>query len=199
MDTYKTITHESESIYKEKGSKFIGFAIPVENEDSIAAALEKIKALHPKASHHCYAYKLRSEKTLSRANDDGEPSNSAGKPILGQLDRLDLLNVLIVVVRYFGGTKLGVGGLQTAYKGAAAMALEDNTIIEKEIAVFFTIQFPYDKQGIVNHLIKNVEGEILEKSFNTACAYHCKIPKGNQQQFIDKIGRERFIDLLKEK
>lgn len=198
MDTYKTITGESESLYKEKGSKFIGYAFPTETKEAVTSSLEKVKELHPKASHHCYAYKIGLEQTVSRANDDGEPSSSAGKPILGQLERFEVLNVLVVVVRYFGGTKLGVGGLQTAYKGAAALALEENTIIEKEIPVFFSIKFPYDKQGIVDHLLKNIDGEILEKSFTTNCTYRCKIPKGNIKQFLSKIESDRTLELLKE-
>ena len=195
MDTFKTITQNSEAQYKEKGSKFIGFAFPVSNEMEINATLNDLKEQHPKATHHCYAYKFGTENTTSRANDDGEPSSSAGKPILGQIESFELTNTLIVVVRYYGGTKLGVGGLQSAYKAVARLALEENKIIEKEVPCFFEIQFPFDLQGIVDHLIKNLNGEILEKQFTTTVSYQLQIPKANVPQFEERIRSERTIVL----
>jgi len=198
MDTYKTIMSKSESLFKDKGSKFIGYAFPVSSEKNIEEVLNELKEAHPKATHHCYAYKLGLETTLFRANDDGEPSNSAGKPILGQLDSFDLSNVFIVVVRYYGGTKLGVGGLQTAYKAAAKMAIENAPIIKKEIPTYHSIQFPFDKQGIVDHLIKNISGKILNKTFSHQCAYELEIPKAQSTRFLERIAMDRSVQLLTE-
>ncbi len=198
MDTYNTLERKSESIFKEKGSKFIGYAFPINSLKNVEEYLKEIKELHPKATHHCYAYKVGLEDSTSRANDDGEPSNSAGKPILGQIDSFDLSNVFIVVVRYYGGTKLGVGGLQTAYKAAAKLALEENNIIIKEIPTYHKIQFPFDKQGIVDHLIKNVCGKIITKAFTSYCIYELEIPKSKAQQFIEKVALDRTIELIKD-
>ena len=132
-DTYLTIEKKSETLYKDKGSKFLTFAFPVQNDQQIKEVLTQLKKEHPSANHHCYAYRLGADKLNFRANDDGEPSNTAGKPILGQIQSNDLTNILIVVVRYFGGTLLGVGGLIQAYKNSAAEVLKVSHIIEKFI------------------------------------------------------------------
>jgi uncharacterized YigZ family protein len=198
MNTYKTVDKKSQSLFKEKGSKFLGFVFPVQSEKDIENYLNDLKESHPKATHHCYAYKLGLEKITYRANDDGEPSNSAGKPILGQIESFDLSNVFIVVVRYYGGTKLGVGGLQTAYKAAAKIALEENIIVEKEIPVFYQLSFPFDKQGIVDHLIKITTGAIIDKTFQNQCEYEVSIPKSNAKQFEEKLFSERSISAIKE-
>lgn len=198
MDSYKTITNQSESLFKEKGSKFIGFAFPVSNEAEISAFIDKLKNLHPKATHHCTAYKFGLEKPTARSNDDGEPSSSAGKPILGQIESFELTNILIVVVRYYGGTKLGVGGLQTAYKTAAKLAIEANEIIEKEIPYYYKITFPFDVQGIVDHLIKSLNGSVMKKQFTTDVFYEVSVPKGNAPEFLERLKIERSIKLIKE-
>lgn len=198
MDKFKTIINNTEALFKEKGSKFIGYAFPVSGEADIAKNLSSLKELHPKATHHCYAYKYGLEEPTSRANDDGEPSSSAGKPILGQIESFELTNIFIVVVRYYGGTKLGVGGLQTAYKAAAKMAIEENEIVEKEIPYFYNITFPFDVQGIVDHLIKNMNGTILEKQFTAQVNYQLSIPKANAPEFLERINIERSIVLSTE-
>lgn len=198
MDRYKTILTNSEALFKEKGSKFIGYAFPLKKEADIELHLNNIRELHPKATHHCYAYKLGLEAVQTRANDDGEPSNSAGKPILGQIESNELSNALVIVVRYYGGTKLGVGGLQTAYKAGAKLAIEANEIVEKEVPTFHKIQFPFDQQGIVDHLIKNLHGEIIEKQFSSYCTYEIIIPKAQASQFLERIKIERTIDLIVE-
>lgn len=195
MNIYKTIQEESESLYKDKGSKFLGYAFPVASEEQINQALDKIRSLHPKATHHCYAYVIGLEETVRKANDDGEPSNSAGKPILGQIDSHNLHNALLIIVRYYGGTKLGVGGLQTAYKAAAQLAIEANIIIEKEIPVYYELNFPYVKQGIIDHLLKTTNGSILDKEFMNNCYYKCQVPKAASQQFLDKIKLDRTISI----
>ena len=150
-DTYKTLSQPSEEIlFKEKNSKFFGYAFPINNEDEVKEALELLKKQHNSARHFCYAYQLGTESITYRVNDDGEPNNSAGMPIYGQIQSFDLTNTLIVIVRYFGGVKLGVGGLISAYKTAAQMTLENSEIIEKTIDVHFIIAFEYkdmNKQG----------------------------------------------------
>ncbi len=198
MNRYKTLKNNSEALFKEKGSKFLGYAYPIRTENDIEHTLLSIKAKHPKATHHCYAYKLGLEDSISRAQDDGEPNNSAGKPILGQIESNELFNVLIIVVRYYGGTKLGVGGLQIAYKTAARLAIEANEFEEKEVPTFYTIKFPFDLQGIVDHSIKNLSGIVLNKSFNQACEYQVQIPKEKSTQFEERIASQRNITCVTE-
>ncbi|HYW95669.1 MAG TPA: YigZ family protein, partial [Bacteroidales bacterium] len=140
-DNYLTIKQRGEGLYKEKGSKFIGFALPVESEDHIKGELESIRKNFHDARHHCYAWRLGPDMELYRANDDGEPGNSAGKPILGQIESRKLTNVLVVVVRYFGGTLLGVGGLINAYRTAASEALDRSVIVKKYVYQGYAIRF----------------------------------------------------------
>lgn len=154
-DTYKTLQHESQGIYTEKGSKFIAFALPVTSEEEIKGKLAEIKKKYYDARHHCYAYILGPDKAVFRMNDDGEPSSTAGRPIYGQLLSHDITNVLIVVVRYFGGTKLGVPGLINAYRTAAKDAIEANTIIEKTIDETYEIRFDYVAMNSVMQILKH--------------------------------------------
>lgn len=154
-DTYKTLQHESQGIYTEKGSKFIAFALPVTTEKEIKGKLAEIKKKYYDARHHCYAYILGPDKAVFRMNDDGEPSSTAGRPIYGQLLSHDITNVLIVVVRYFGGTKLGVPGLINAYRTAAKDAIEANTIIEKTIDETYEIRFDYAAMNPVMQILKH--------------------------------------------
>ena len=154
-DLYKTIDFPSEEVLlKEKNSKFFGYAIPVTSEEEVKENLERLRKEHFSARHWCYAYQIGTEKIQYRANDDGEPNNSAGMPIYGQIQSFDITNVLIVVVRYFGGVKLGVGGLISAYKTAAQMALESAEIIEKTIDIHFLISFGYANMNKVMRIIK---------------------------------------------
>ncbi|MDG1261360.1 MAG: YigZ family protein [Flavobacteriales bacterium] len=169
MDTYRTLKGRSESLYKVKGSKHFGYAFPVYSEEEIKECLEIVKKEHHSARHHCYAWRLDLDKKRYRANDDGEPSNSAGKPILGQIQSFDLTNVFIVVVRYFGGTKLGVGGLIDAYRTAARMAIEDGTIIEKQVKQRMSVKFPYGSMGSVMKVLKDFDLEMLTNEFEIAC------------------------------
>lgn len=166
-DTYRTIEQPTDEIlFKEKNSKFFGYAFPVTNEDEVKSHLEQIKKQHYAARHWCYAYQIGTHKKIYRANDDGEPNNSAGMPIYGQIQSFDLTNILVVVVRYFGGVKLGVGGLVTAYKTAAQMALEEAEITEKTIDTHFLIRFDYKNMNKVMRIIKeknlNVVDQVLE-------------------------------------
>lgn len=164
-DTYQTIARESEEVlFKEKGSKFFGYAFPIENEEEVKPIIEDLKKLHPHAVHYCYAYQLGTAPKISyRANDDGEPSNTAGAPIYGQIQSFGVTNILIVVVRIFGGTKLGVGGLIAAYRTTAQMTLEVCDIVEKTIDVQFLISFDYKNMNKVMRVIKEKKLEILSQ------------------------------------
>ena len=164
-DTYQTIASESEEVlFKEKGSKFFGYAFPLENEDEVKPIIETLKKQHPHAVHYCYAYQLGTAPKISyRANDDGEPGNTAGAPIYGQIQSFGLTNVLVVVVRFFGGTKLGVGGLIAVYKTTAQMALEVSEIVEKTIDVHFLISFDYKNMNKVMRVIKEKKLDIVSQ------------------------------------
>lgn len=155
-DTYLTISGESESLFKDRGSKFHGYASHVKNEEDVKAHLEALKKVHPSARHFCYAYKINPLDEYWRANDDGEPSSSAGKPILGQINSKNLTEVLVVVIRYFGGTKLGVPGLINAYKTAAADALDASIVIEEQVKSSLHLKVDYAKMGDVMKYIKSL-------------------------------------------
>lgn len=166
-DTYKTIEKPSDEVlFKEKNSKFFGYAFPVQSENEVKEILDQLKKQHYTARHWCYAYQIGTKTKIYRANDDGEPNNSAGMPIYGQIQSFDVANVLVVVVRYFGGVKLGVGGLVTAYKTGAQMALEAAEIVEKTINTHFLIRFDYKNMNKVMRVIKeknlNVVNQVLE-------------------------------------
>lgn len=164
-DTFKTIVSKTEGVYKEKGNKFISLAIPVQSEDEVKEQLSHIKKQYFDARHHCYAYILGYNKCAYRINDDGEPSGTAGRPIYGQLLSKDLTNVLVVVVRYFGGVKLGVSGLITAYKEAAKSALESAVIIEKTVNEVYTIQVDYTHLNRVMQILKGETIQILNQYY----------------------------------
>ena len=164
-DTYTTLAQATEEIlFKEKSSKFFGYAFPIESEEEVKPILDQLRKLHPHAVHYCYAYQIGTEKTSYRANDDGEPSNSAGAPIYGQIQSFGLTNVLVVVVRIFGGIKLGVGGLITAYKTTAQLALEEAEIIEKTIDIAFLISFDYKNMNKVMRVIKEKKLDIVTQT-----------------------------------
>lgn len=167
--TYLTLQKRSEGIYLEKGSKFIGIALPCSTADEAKELLDKIRQEHHKARHFCYAYRFGLTGEDYRANDDGEPSNSAGAPILGQLQSFELTHVLIVVVRYFGGVKLGVGGLINAYRTAAKEALLAGEIIEREVFEWINIHFEYNVMPSVMNLIKKYQLEMVQHEFEMSC------------------------------
>lgn len=169
-DLYKTIQSPSnETLFKDKNSKFYGYAFPVENDKAIKLHLEEIRKKHPSAGHHCYAYQLGVDAIQYRVNDDGEPNNSAGMPIYGQIQSFNLTNVLLISVRYFGGTKLGVGGLINAYKTSAKLTLEASTIVEKVIQEKFELQFTYDLMNKVMRIIKEKNLDILHQKLELDC------------------------------
>ena len=168
-NSYKTINNSSEGIYKEKGSKFLSFAIPVTNIDEIKQILEQYRKEYYDARHVCYAYILGVEHDIYRANDDGEPSGTAGRPILGQINSFELTNILVIVIRYFGGILLGTGGLITAYKEAAADAIMQAQIIEKTLKSEIIIRFEYPLINDVMRIIKEFEAQIITQQFATEC------------------------------
>lgn len=182
MDYFLTISAESESLYKEKGSKFIGYAIPVTNEDEIKTHLERLAGLHHQSRHVCYAYRLGADMEAYRINDDGEPSGSAGQPIFGQIRSFELTNVLVAVVRYFGGTKLGVGGLIHAYKTAAADAIASAKIIKEYIPATYTAKFEYARMGDVMGTVEKYGWNVLETDFQLSCqlTFSCKLSEKDQ-------------------
>ena len=185
-DTYKTISEPSEEVlFKEKNSKFYGYAFPVLNEEDVKVHLEQLKKQHFSARHWCYAYQIGTEKIAFRANDDGEPNNSAGMPIYGQIQSFEVTNILIVVVRYFGGVKLGVGGLISAYKTAAQMALENAEIIDKTIDVFFKLTFDYKNMNKVMRVIKEKNLDIVNQKMELSCEIEIKTRKKNADTIAD--------------
>lgn len=168
-DTYKTLASESTGEFKDRGSKFIAYATPLSPspiEADFTNFLEKVKKEHPKARHHCYAWRLGMDGNRYRANDDGEPSGTAGRPILGQIDSFGLTNVGIVVVRYFGGTLLGTSGLIAAYRESAAEALRNGVVVDKIVEDIFEIQFEYDKMPDVMNAVKWLNINVLEQKFD---------------------------------
>ena len=174
-DTFRTIASSSEGSYKEKGSKFLSFAFPVKNVDEINQILAQYRKQYYDARHICYAYMLGNEKNEWRANDDGEPSGTAGRPILGQINSFELTNVLVIVVRYFGGILLGTGGLITAYKEASMDALEQANIVEQTIDEVFTVGFDYLLMNEVMRVIKEINPLVLDQSFDNMCAMKLSI------------------------
>lgn len=186
-DTYLTLAHNSEGLYKEKGSKFLAFAFPVANEEEIKSHLEALRKQYYDARHHCYAYILGKDQDSYRANDDGEPNHSAGDPILGQIRSNNLTNTLIVVIRYFGGTKLGVGGLISAYKIAAAEAITNNEIIEEIVKNKVKLQFDYLAMNDVMRLVKDMDLGIQNQQFDNTCLIELLVRESMMEEFMNKI------------
>jgi uncharacterized YigZ family protein len=186
-DTYKTIKIKSEGIYKDKGSKFIAFAFPVANEEQIREHLNELRKKYYDARHHCYAWALGPTRDAYRMNDDGEPSGTAGKPIYGQILSNDLTNILIVVVRYFGGIKLGVRGLINAYKAASLDAIENNQIEEKIIKEVFELRFEYPLLNDIMRIIKEYDLEQISQNFQESCSIFIAIRKEWVGEISEKL------------
>lgn len=180
MSKYKTISNETIGEFRDKGSKFLAYTYPIRAEQIVAQKIELLKKEHSKARHWCYAWRLGLDKNSYRANDDGEPSGTAGRPILGQIDSFGLTNVLVVVVRYFGGTLLGTSGLIQAYKESTADALSQANIVTQTVCDFYQITFEYAQMPDVMNALKKMDLEVLNKSFNEKGSLEIAIP-------IDKI------------
>lgn len=186
-DSYQSIQSPSEGEYKEKGSKFLAYAYPTLSIEEVEYYLEEVKSLHPKARHHCYAYRIGIDGEPFRANDDGEPSGTAGKPILGQLKSYEVSDVCVIVVRYFGGTKLGASGLIHAYKESASQALSSADIITKIIAFTYRLTFDYDEMGHIMNVVKNLGLTITNKVFEAQPYIDIEIRKSIASQALRKL------------
>jgi uncharacterized YigZ family protein len=195
-DTFLTLKFESEGMYKEKGSKFLSFAFPVVNEEEVKEKLDYLKKKYHDARHHCYAYRIGYDQNRFRANDDGEPNHSAGDPILGQIRSHELTNVLIVVVRYFGGTKLGVGGLIQAYRTAALQAIATNEIITGIIREKMVIQFEYPVMNEVMKMIKEEDLEILDQKFDDSCEIKLQVRVAILPEVMERMQTIRNLKVL---
>lgn len=185
--TFRTLKRRTEGLYKEKGSKFIGLAVPCYNEDQAKQFLEEWKKEHHQARHLCYAYRFGWEMEVYRANDDGEPSNSAGAPILGQIQSFELSNVLIGVVRYYGGTKLGVGGLINAYRTAARDAIENGKIVTIEVFHKAQLNFEYDLMPEIMNWIKKHDLTYGNQQFELACSLTIEIPLSQKEILLEEL------------
>ena len=199
-DSYLTIAAPAEAIYKEKSSKFLTYAYPVHSEEEIRELLEVLYKRHYDATHHCYAWRMGPHGEQFRSNDDGEPSGTAGKPILGQLLSNSLTDCLIVVVRYFGGTKLGVSGLISAYKESAAAVIEEAEIIEKTVDRVFTIEFPYLVMNDVMRIIKEEQPTIEEQIFDNLCSMTLSVRNSKADIVLGRMRKVEgaIVDILEE-
>ncbi|AQY22533.1 IMPACT family protein [Riemerella anatipestifer] len=185
---YKTISEPVENILlKEKGSKFLGYAYPINNEEELKTCLDKIKDEHPKATHHCYAFRLGLNGENYRANDDGEPSGSAGLPIYNQLLANELTQILLIVVRYYGGTKLGVGGLVKTYKESAKITLDEAEIVIKELETQIRIEFPFSLQNVIFTLLNKNEAQIKEFNADEKCSIIASIKKAKESSLVEQF------------
>lgn len=193
---YCTVLGESQGMYKEKGSKFIGIAVPCASPEQAKVFIEEWKKNHHQARHVCYAYVFGLDKDIYRANDDGEPNNSAGQPILGQIRAFDLTNVLVGVVRYYGGTKLGVGGLMNAYKTAANEALIVAQVIEKEVYVNVQLKFEYENMSNVMIFIKRNNLEASNQQFESTCKLDIAIPLELESTLIEELKDFQGVELI---
>jgi uncharacterized YigZ family protein len=194
-DTYKTITEVSKGIYKEKASKFLSFAFPVTTEEEVKKILQDLRKEYFDANHHCYAYQLGYDKSAYRVNDDGEPSGTAGRPIYGQIQSFDLTNILIVVIRYFGGTKLGVSGLIRAYKVSACEALESAAIVEKQVYDHYRILFHYDIMNEAMRFIKENHLNIIAARYELECELEVSIRKRDSEYIYGEIKKKKGIGI----
>lgn len=186
-DTYKTIISEAEGLYKEKGSKFLSFAMPVSTADQAKEIVKEYRKKYYDARHVCYAYMIGAERTDFRANDDGEPSGTAGRPILGQINSRELTNILVIVIRYFGGVLLGTGGLVVAYKEATADALNQTEIIEKTVDIRISISFDYVLMNDVMRVIKDVNAQITAQTYVNQCMMQLSIRKQDAELLSSKL------------
>ncbi len=198
-DTYKTIISNSSGIYKEKGSRFVSVAIPVSDQEQIKPIIDKIRKEHHDARHHCYAYMLGHERLIWRVNDDGEPSGTGGRPILGQINSFGLTNIIIVVSRYFGGTLLGVSGLINAYRSAAASALVNAKMTEKTVNEYYEITFPFSSLKDVMKVLKEENLGQSEQLFDLECRLKLNFRVSVKEKVLNRFSRidglnYRYID-----
>lgn len=193
VHSYFTISATENILFKEKASKFIGYAYPVINENDIRGKLEIIKQLHPKATHHCYAYRLGTDKSNYRCNDDGEPAGTAGKPILGQIDSHELTNILLIVVRYYGGTKLGVSGLISAYRECAGMTLENAQKTEKKLLAYYFIFSDYLHLNRVYYYMQKYKANVINQEIANECRFNIGIEQHQISSFEHELKESQIL------
>ena len=196
-DFYTTIERLSNAEFKDRGSKFIAFAFPIETADDFKKELQALKKEHSKAVHHCFAYRIGTDGNNFRSSDDGEPSGTAGKPILGQIDSKGLTNVAIIVVRYWGGTMLGVPGLINAYKTAAALALQVTPVVERQIEVNYSIEFDYTLMNEVMLLMKQFNCNIISNEMQLFCIIKAGIPKNRLDEVLYRLNDLKNVSVKK--
>jgi uncharacterized YigZ family protein len=196
-DFYQTIAQPTTAEFKDKGSRFLAYAFPIANADQFKEKLQQLKKEHPKANHHCFAYRLGIDGNNFRASDDGEPSSSAGKPILGQIDSKKLTDVAVVVVRYFGGTLLGVPGLINAYKTATVMALQLTPTIQKPIEVLYELQFDYTRMNEVMTLVKQMDCSIASQQQQLFMLLTIGIPKARLEEMLYRMKDMHYVSVRK--
>lgn len=196
-DVYQTIAKESQGIFKDKGSKFYAFTFPVKHEEDVKEILARLKKEHHSARHHCYAWRMGTEEITYRANDDGEPSSTGGKPILGQLQSFNVTNILLVVVRYFGGTLLGVSGLINAYRNAAADALKNAEIIQKTIEKEITLNFTYNELAEVMNIIKQENLTVINTMFEEKCNLIFSVRQSEYEKAKQKFSNIYGVEIQK--
>ena len=194
-DSYLTLAEPAEALYKEKGSKFLAYAYPVSSEEQIRECLDALRKRYYDATHHCYAWRLGADGQNYRVNDDGEPSSTAGRPILGQLLSYGVTDVLVVVVRYFGGTKLGVSGLIAAYKESAAAVLSAAQIVERTVDVRFEVEFGYLVMNDVMRVVKEMRPEVLEQRFDNLCTMRLSIRAGRADALRERLQKIEGIQI----
>ena len=196
-DFYFTIEKPSVAEYKDRGSRFIGYVYNIETINDFKERLANIKKEHPKATHHCFAYRLGLDKNNFRVSDNGEPSGTAGRPILGQIDSKELTNVVVFVVRYFGGSLLGVPGLINAYKTAAALAIQTTPVIQKPVTVNYNLQFDYTQLNTMLAIIKQYKCVILRQDLQLFCVMDISIPKRSEEDVIKKLNNTGSVTVTK--
>lgn len=195
QDFYYTIGKPGSAEFKDRGSRFIAIAMPVASIEDFRQALNDIKKAHPKATHHCFAYRLGLDGNTFRVSDDGEPSGTAGRPILGQIDTKGLVNVVVVVVRYFGGTLLGVPGLINAYRSAAALALQITPLVQKQIEKEFVVQFDYTRIGEIMAVAKQYNCRIVKQEMQLFCNMTLAVPRNRVTEVSYKLQELRNVEL----
>jgi uncharacterized YigZ family protein len=196
---YNTITQQSNAEFKDRGSKFIAYAFPVETADDFKKQLQVLKKEHPKAVHHCFAYRIGTDGNNFRSSDDGEPSGTAGKPMLGQLDSKGLTNVAVVVVRYWGGTLLGVPGLINAYKTSTALALQVTPVTQKQVELTYSIEFDYTQMNEVMMVLKQYNCTVISQEMQLFCMIKTGIPKNRLEETLYKLKELQNVSTRREK
>ncbi len=194
---YFTIEKPSVAEFKDRGSKFLAYAYPIQTVEDFKKHSKALKEEHPKAVHHCFAYRIGTDNNNFRTNDDGEPSGSAGKPIMGQIDSKQLTNIAVIVVRYFGGTLLGVPGLINAYKTSTAMALQLTPIVQKPVLKVYELQFDYTMMNDVMGLVKRFHCEVLLNELQLFCRLQLGVPKSEESLFLDKLKDLHTVEVKK--